>query len=259
MQKWKKLLSCCLCIMLALSNIMPLAVAKGDVPTPTDQCEHTNTSTRTRYEEEANSVYQYNSSTHRVMVNKYEDVVCLDCDYVLSSTYMGQDENFIAHTMVDGVCSVCHWSGCEHYNATTEETLMNYGYCYPVDEYKHVFDISCWTIRTYCPDCDTVIYFNDQVERLNVQKPHTIQNGVCTMCNCDCQHTNLTYTNERHEKTGEVSSLDGLVHIVWENVYATPVCNDCGKVFDEVFRYEGSPEEAHTFVDGVCSGCGFVE
>ena len=258
MHMWKKLLSCCLCLMLVLSSFAPLAGAEGGIATSTDTCDHQNTETIRREANPRDYVDAY-FAYHEYTADIYITVVCNDCDAVVTpETLSGSETCRSAHEYVDGVC-VCGRKECKHENLEVEEVLQFGSGCTTVDNDYHVYEVACIGIRDYCPDCGYWVF--NEVDRENVKEKHAFdENGKCYECGyVKCQHANLTYTNERAEKTGVVSALDGLVHIVYENVYATPVCSDCGEVLDEVFRYEGSPEEKHTFVDGVCSECGFLE
>ena len=114
---WKKLLSCCLCLMLVLSSFAPMTDAEGEESTSSDlPCKHTDTTDIVRTVD-TDDICQYSTAAHIVVVETYIRTVCNAChEEIAAEHYTGLRESARDHTMVDGVCSVCDWAGCEHAN-----------------------------------------------------------------------------------------------------------------------------------------------
>ena len=219
-------------------------------------CPHTNT-TSAVITEDTDEIYPYSTEEHLVKVNQYNRTVCDDCGTEISKSFLGEQEAFRSHTMSDGVCTVCGWAGCEHTNAYTEEELLNYGTCVPVDKTYHVFDESCWSIRTYCPDCDTVIYLNMQDFRSNEQVQHVLNgDGVCTVCGYACPHSGTETQYRQMPGDAWYSSLDGYHHYREISVYEETVCLDCAKVLASIYDHMEYEQEDHVFENDVCVKCG---
>lgn len=183
-------------------------------------------------------------------------VGCLNCGKILKERE--------AHSFVNGVCSKCGYDEstelCEHKNTIwswDRETETHYELCldcgapltlpkactYGDDgkcticgglkkicehEKTHVVDNKDQTHSLVCDDCGKVL--EGPVSCIYV-------NGKCAVCGSEepakCEHTKKIYTPVADGKTHEIS------------------CADCGKTLKEW--------EAHDFVDGVCSKCGYEE
>ena len=113
----EKLLSCCLCLMLVLSSFAPMTDAEGEESTSSDlPCKHTDTTDIVRTVD-TDDICQYSTAAHIVVVETYIRTVCNAChEEIAAEHYTGLRESARDHTMVDGVCSVCDWAGCEHAN-----------------------------------------------------------------------------------------------------------------------------------------------
>ena len=100
MHMWKKLLSCCLCLMLVLSSFAPLAGAEGGIATSTDTCDHQNTETIRREANPRDYVDAY-FAYHEYTADIYITVVCNDCDAVVTpETLSGSETCRSAHEYV---------------------------------------------------------------------------------------------------------------------------------------------------------------
>ena len=254
---WKKLLSCCLCLMLVLGSFAPLAGAEGGITTPTDLCKHENTETIRREANPRDYVDAY-FAYHEYTADIYSTVVCNDCDAVVTpETLYGSETCRSAHEYVDGVC-VCGRKECKHENLEVEEVLQFGSGCTPVDNDYHVYEVACFGIRKYCPDCGYWVF--DEVDRENVKQEHFVdENGKCYECGyVKCLHT-ATTTKEREEETNEFGWINGQMHSFKVNVYEQIWCDDCGEMVSETLQNETVHFYDHEFVDGVCSVCGYTE
>ena len=224
----KKILTVLLALAMMLSMVAPMAVFAED------SCAHKDTM----------------PSSHR---NGTHDVVCLICEKTIAKNE--------PCTYVDGVCTVCgdgqacqHAStecvdngdgthsdiclnpDCDGYVVATEPHNYNEdGVCEDCGSKKicdhektHVVDNKDQTHSLVCDECGEV-----------VEGPVSCiyTNGKCAVCGSEepakCEHANKIYTPVADGKTHEVS------------------CADCGETLKQW--------EAHEFVDGVCSKCGYDE
>ena len=224
----KKILTVLLALAMMLSMVAPMAVFAED------SCAHKDT------------IASPNSDgTH--------DVLCLICEKTIAKNE--------PCTYVDGACTVCgagqkcqHAStecvdngdgthsdiclnpDCDGYVVATEPHNYNEdGVCEDCGSKKicdhektHVVDNKDQTHSLVCDECGEVL--EGPVSCIYV-------NGKCAVCGSEepakCEHANKIYTPVADGKTHEVS------------------CADCGETLKQW--------EAHDFVDGVCSKCGYEE
>ena len=84
---------------------------------------------------------------------------------------------------------------------------------------------------------------------------HDFENGACPTCGYVCAHENM-----REEEVW--SAKEEYVYVdEWTETYTAykmthDVCADCGMSFNEEYAVEFTERRPHTFVNGVCEGCG---
>ena len=102
---WKKLLSCCLCLMLVLGSFAPLAGAEGGITTPTDLCQHAGTTVQKINRVETDEVSCSDGVYHWMKVNIYDQVWCDNCGTMLSEKIRAVSQNRYEHEFADGKCT----------------------------------------------------------------------------------------------------------------------------------------------------------
>ena len=141
----KKLLACCLSLMLVLGCVTPAAVAE-DPSTPTDLCQHLNTYT-VQCSENPGNYEPYNSKQHADCIYYYNEIYCSDCKALIDTVFVRQEpvdlSTLADHVFVDGKCSVCDYEACKHANTETHEVKVDGSYSsdYGYDVSGHLIDV----------------------------------------------------------------------------------------------------------------------
>ena len=264
---WKKLLSCCLCLMLVLGSFAPLAGAEGGITTPTDLCQHAGTTVQKINRVETDEVSCSDGVYHWMKGNIYDQVWCDNCGTMLSEKIRAVSQNRYEHEFADGKCTVCGQSYCAHENAVWEELSWNLDglNVEVVDKTYHKIIKGTVRFEKTCPDCGGVVDVKDE-ERTNVLEKHELEeDNVCYICAylASCEHANTHeeddcwYLDIDAVEPPVVTPVDEKNHKVEGYHEWKIICDEC----DLFIAYGGLENTSalypHTIVDGVCTECGY--
>ena len=187
----KKLLACCLSLMLVLGCVTPAAVAE-DPSTPTDLCQHLNTYT-VQCSENPGNYEPYNSKQHADCIYYYNEIYCSDCKALIDTVFVRQEpvdlSTLADHVFVDGKCSVCDYEACKHANTETHEVKVDGSYSsdYGYDVSGHLIDVFVYE-EVVCKDCGETVS-STLVRTDRETRAHTYVGGYCSVCGRkECLH-----------------------------------------------------------------------
>ena len=184
----------------------------------------------------------------------YKTETTYTCDYcdnerTEDGTQVGESA---AHTYVESdgkyVCSVCQHE-CAHTGAeVTKDTK--------VKEYTDLSDATHTKVNTVTTttECKYCAYVNTaSVDEKAEPEAHTYADGVCTVCQYACKHSQET---AGEPVRGEVLSYetDDAQHTPTYKTKTTYTCDFCGTERTQDGTQKGEPE-AHTYEDGKCTVC----
>ena len=106
------------------------------------------------------------------------------------------------------------------------------------------------TTTTACLHCGDVSVLSKDVN--GEPEAHDYENGVCTVCKHECQHTGAVVSVD--SKVKEYINKTDETHTAVNTVTTTTTCKYCEYGSESSKDVNGEPEE-HTYVDGVCTVC----
>jgi len=196
-----------------------------------------------------------------------ENLICADCGAELGQIGgLTEITNTERHSFYEGSCDYCGYANtCAHDEETYQETHY-WDNCWDIE----AVDASahrCYTteiIITYCALCDEAIA-DQESERAWREYPHEMYGDQCAYCEyrIDCAHESIGYiTQAEIYDRYSCTSVSDAEHESVYSLYRYETCADCGTVFENRNGTQVGMitlSEAHSFVGGVCSECGFVE
>ena len=220
-------------------------------------CEHTCGHTSINYgdtvQEETPSSYETTPTQHTPVYKTTKTDACNCCgtEWTNEGSVKGAAEN---HTFKDGFCEVCQYA-CEHEwgDGTTIEGEPTGEY--EADDATHAPIIGTGTKYT-CSICEDVKIESGDTT-VGEPEAHTYENGVCTVCEYECKHSQET---AGEPVQGDVLryEADDAQHTPTYETETTYTCEYCGTESTQDGTQKGESED-HTYaLSGekyVCSVC----
>ena len=184
---------------------------------------------------------------------------CNECGISEEHTWEYVDETnhecSVCKKMVEHTCS----SPETEYTATEDSEYKDEG----SDNY-HALTNATLTEVYYCDYCGEQ-YKTETKEDQEGTEPHTYKDGVCTLCEHECQHigdgsgeAEDPYTVETKTVVKSCVSNGASGHTVTVNKHTVTTCDICGEqISDVAAKSDTTYTEAHTFKNNVCTKCGY--
>ena len=250
----------------------------GGFGVPSETCQHTNVfespvllsnGKKTPIDENYHSV-----ELERIAY----DIICLDCgaivghkdDYTSGHTYK-EPHFFSTKTETGAMCDCGCEIFCPHENAvrdTWNEQVYENTYVDAGDG-THAY-VARFTPRYTCPDCGLEWYGDDCVETLYAEHYTWRGDGICVLCGAQfeeepvepaeplCEHKNGFVQGER-DMAEMAYSIDEKQHATRHYKLYFWECPDCGKTWDESDTRGYLVYGDHTFEEGFCTECGYLD
>ena len=210
--------------------------------------------------------------THNTLYVDIENFYCPDCGWTSVKTVGSEWSSGESHCIMNGSCTECGYvPECTHPKAVVDPE------CSVEDVWADYIDLQThneylFTQKAgFCPDCGALIIFESITKQLGV-KPHVYdEDGICK-CGAvdpgDCEHpedyvTEVEVPDTRETRYIPVNGNDN-VHSVEVYALYQKYCGNCGAIISvtsepEPVRTLMPRTVAHTFENGVCKYCGFVQ
>ena len=176
-------------------------------------------------------------------------------------------------------------AACAH---ISQDTIVEYGerYYKAVDTAKHECSVEIVSVKVYCQNCGADLYSFNVRKTITFESPHEYENGKCLYCkqklNTRCAHANKIrvtngFTSYRFADTSRhlrrEMRANGEAYV--DDYYFCPDCCRYGATYAGRFDWDiwyanweelemsgdfdctASALEAHTYKNGVCTGCGY--
>ena len=189
----------------------------------------------------------------------YETETTYTCEYCETErTVPGEQEGVsAAHTYVEQsggkyVCSVCQHE-CAHAGAEVKEDTKFKEYTDLNDE-THTA-VNTVTTTTDCKYCD---YVNAApVDEKAEPKAHTYENGVCTLCQHECGHSEpqsgMVFVATSYQSNGSSG------HTATGDIHEITTCKCCNLTIEDTVYLENQTQvEEHVFSGRTCRLCGYT-
>lgn len=217
---------------------------------------HVNYETWTDYVYGETSYTPDGQDGHKILGITVTCYQCTDCgQYWEGERSTEPVEGYGKHAFKDGKCINCGFENtCAHTNGKQHSQLLNpsvvrTGQNTHTIEGKLVHYLSC-------DECGVQMVLGS--EPATITELHDFSGNTCLECG---------YMNPcKHEYTSEVISYESATyangnangHTVTGLKVYNKVCLNCNRTIQGVYTTESSATEAHEFVDGKCTKCGYV-
>ena len=206
--------------------------------------------------------YTANGQTHTTATKARNDMVCADCQAVVSSEEVLINPWDEAHSFADGssTCTLCGYT-CPHANPQEETAALDPAeYVYTANGAVHTVQIKAER-KAVCPDCQALVS-SEPVLIDQGEEAHTYPEGssVCSACGYACPHPNQdeVITSLEPAEYSYVSNEE--THTAYTKARAVKTCRDCLAIVSDEETLINPIEQPHNYqvVDGqgVCADCG---
>ena len=202
-----------------------------------------------------------NKTGHVMQRDSMIETYCTKCGDVLWTEQGNVVKQEESHVFVDGKCTECGYEiNCSHAHKSAQSGVMTTEdpkYTY-VDEKTHKVDVCEGTWYT-CLDCGES-WFEESSGVKTITESHDFSGGTC-FCGTEnsCTHSGgIEKIPTRYAASLVSSNASG--HTIRYSQYLELRCADCGELINIQMDYEQVEEiSAHTYVNGTCSECGYVQ
>ena len=157
------------------------------------ECQHTGA--EVSEDSEVKEYINKTDETHTAVNTVTTTTTCKYCGDVSESSKDVNGEPEV-HIYVDGKCTACEYE-CTHSKETAGEPVLGEVIAYTFDDAQHTPIYKTETTYT-CDTCgETRI---EEGEQAGQGEAHTYENGVCTVCKHECEHTDADVSVESKVK-----------------------------------------------------------
>ena len=199
---------------------------------------------------------------HTITYKQLSQKRCLYCNEVMEESVADKAvSKVVPHFLVDGRCLDCGYQvTCSHVHVSVTDITLGENY-EKVDENSH--KVTYTSAKWYdCLDCgESWIEDVDSVTKEKVE-PHNYTGGKCDMCGAvnTCKHNPDHVVEEVIPSVRLLTGTTAQYHTILTYYDSQIICDDCG----ELLYYNGyhsskTENVAHTFQNGKCSVCGYLQ
>lgn len=221
-------------------------------------CDHSSCNS---YEFYSNTGYTAkDDQMHIVGCEVHSETYCTICGLSLDETLVEPDYSYEeAHYFENGFCVYCDMeNACAHENTSVSDSL-EYGGCVQKDEKEHLIQGALYK-STDCLDCGEQIAYELVDPDYTEAESHCFYDGICYQCGAEntCTHENTSSYESSYPY--DYIELDPFFHQCVNEQYRVYYCLDCDEeVSSELIDDHYLTSSAHTFWEGVCMDCDYVD
>lgn len=206
-----------------------------------------------------------NSQIHRLTGDLIVEKYCNNCYMTLSQSVVQTNFSKLYYHSFDEDqrCTACGYTiACEHpedkiavvtfFKSPSDYVAVN------VDTHEYTAD---YCEEKYCTVCSTTISITVLEETREVTESHNFNEGVCINCGykTDCTHPKKKCSSSFFNNSNIYEPKNSTHHTGTGTRIKITWCNACSSMIsDELVDNNYTFDEKHTFVEGVCKQCGYV-